>query len=435
MKYIQSFSEDSLCNLILDSKKSLHICLPLLQPNVIDAIHQLNYNLSGEVSINIGIDFSPETFRQGYGEIKPYEEIWKSDYNIINIKDNRISFVISDDFGFFLFFESRYLIPADKETINAVAIDPTTIVRLKHYFFSAFKEDELTDQLANAIVDESIKLKSIESEIKEAGTISSNHLDYKLVEKVENDLKANPPLKPDYKRIVDYYSNKFQYAKLEFSGANLETKKIELPKKALPIRDAELKKRLETKLNLFDSNDSEDHFKPLEDFKKKIQQVRDDYLTPLKARDESIIDKKKKEEFLNAIKLLEEDLKKLGVNSINSVSILIENTKKTLINDLVDFFIANPESISKDDIFLNADPVYKKQEAQNLASEVVAKIRWPKAHELFGAMSIKWFFSDITFEDLKNEELIQELESRGIISDADVNKLASFGKGIAIDNK
>lgn len=433
MNYIKSITEDSLCKLILETKKSLYICLPLLQPKVIDAIDELNYNLSGEVSINIGIDFSPETFRQGYGEIEPYQELWKSNYNTINIEDNRISFVISDDIGYFLFFESRYFIPANKATINAVGIDPTTIVRLKHFFFSAFKEEELSDQLANAIVDESIMLKSVESEIKEMGSVSSTTLDDQFVEKVENDLKENPPLKPDYKRIVDYYSNKFQYAKLEFSGANLETKKIELPKKALPIRDAELKKRLETKLNLFDSIDSKEHFKPLEDFKQKVQKVRDEFLTPLKSRDESIIDKKKKEEFLKTIKSLEEEIKELGVKSIGSVSDLIESTKKRLFDDLVEFFIENPETISKDDIFLKADFTYKKQEAQNLANEVVTKIRWPKAHNLVSAMSIKSFFSDITIEDLENEDLIKELESRGIISDADVNKLASFGKGIALE--
>jgi len=70
MEYIKSFSEEDLCNLILESKESLFICLPLLHPKVIFTINKLQKKLDKKDSINIGLDFSPETFRQGYGEIE-----------------------------------------------------------------------------------------------------------------------------------------------------------------------------------------------------------------------------------------------------------------------------------------------------------------------------------------------------------------------------
>lgn len=50
------------------------------------------------------------------------------------------------------------------------------------------------------------------------------------------------PLNPDYKRIVEFYSNKFQYVKLKFNGSNLQHRKIELPPRVLPVADTELKK-------------------------------------------------------------------------------------------------------------------------------------------------------------------------------------------------
>ena len=41
-------------------------------------------------------------------------------------------------------------------------------------------------------------------------------------------------------------------------------------------------------------------------------------------------------------------------------------------------------------------------------------------------------FSDITFEDLKNQELIEELCNRGLIEKKDLNALAEFSKGIEL---
>jgi hypothetical protein len=110
MEYIRSLTEKDLCDFILNTKESLYICLPLLQPDVLDAIAEMDFYLNSNTPINIGIDFSPETFRQGYGEIKSYDDILMSGYNVLNMKDNRISFVISDNVGYYLFFESRYFI-------------------------------------------------------------------------------------------------------------------------------------------------------------------------------------------------------------------------------------------------------------------------------------------------------------------------------------
>jgi len=42
--------------------------------------------------------------------------------------------------------------------------------------------------------------------------------------------------------------------------------------------------------------------------------------------------------------------------------------------------------------------------------------------------------NDITYEDLSNEKLINELKSKGLIDDSDISNLADFGKGIEIDS-
>ena len=87
-------------------------------------------------------------------------------FDVKSLKDNRISFIISDDIGYYLFIESRSLIPADKETINATKIDPVSIVRLKHYFFPDVKVLNIQDELADAIIEERILLKKSKEWLK-----------------------------------------------------------------------------------------------------------------------------------------------------------------------------------------------------------------------------------------------------------------------------
>ncbi|HEY3372764.1 MAG TPA: hypothetical protein VGK10_18085, partial [Prolixibacteraceae bacterium] len=197
MHYIKSFTEEEFCQLILQTKESLYLCLPLLHPKVMAVINQLHDKWFGKISINIGLDFNPETFRQGYGEIGTYEDMWRVDYNVLQMSDNRISFVITDTVGYFLFFESRYLLPADKVTLNAVLIDPISIIRLKQHFFKAFKKTELSNHFTNAIIAESEHLKNIESEFQGPEIIISSKIDQDTIASVKESLKKNPPLKPD----------------------------------------------------------------------------------------------------------------------------------------------------------------------------------------------------------------------------------------------
>ena len=162
MDYIKSFTKQDLCKLILDTKESLYICLPLLQPEVFKVINAIHSNHAGKVSIHIGIDFSSESFRQGYGEIESYKNVDNKDIDIRHLKDNRISFVISDNTGYFLFFESRYFIPADKPTFNAVSIDPISIIRLKQHFFQSYNsKSDYANEIANSFIEESERLKNI----------------------------------------------------------------------------------------------------------------------------------------------------------------------------------------------------------------------------------------------------------------------------------
>jgi hypothetical protein len=251
------------------------------------------------------------------------------------------------------------------------------------------------------------------------------------MDEVALDLEQNPPLNPDYQRVVDFYSNKFQYVKLKFEGSNLPHKKIELPPNSLPINDTDLKKRLETKLNLFEKSSIKVIFSPLTNLKQKIDGVREEYLTKVKSREESLLNKRFKTEFDEAIMALEKEIQHVQEQLLQGVKNLIQQTKDKIKKELIKFFKENSTTLFSDNFnFIRNDKDYLEAMAKEKAEEICFRIRWPQAHILLSEFKLQVQYSEITFEDLKNGDFIAELVASGLISEEDVNQLAVFSKGI-----
>lgn len=427
MQYFESLTQQDLIDLISSTRKHLFLCLPSMHKELTDAISTLaNHN----TDIHVLVDFDAQTFRQGYGNFQSIEDLIKSGIDVRTLNDNRISFIISDDNGYFLFVESRSLIPADKETINAVRVDPVSMVRLKKFFFNDAIKMDFEDELTNAIIEESKQLGKAKDLLSQQIAPVEELLDEKITA-IDEELKKNPPLNPDYKRLVEFYSNKFQYVKLKFEGANLQHRKIEIPSKALPLADASLKKRLETKLNLFDPTKAENDFSALHDLKEKVAKLREEFLTKVKSRDESLLNKQNKSEFQEAIDELKKSIIETKSQTLKSIADQILSTKKQLLVDLEGFLIANPKALFPEHPHLWQDnQEYIQTAANSKAEEIIFRIKWPEAHILVDEFKLEVQFSDITYEDLKNNQFIDELKENGLIGLEDENQLAEFGFGI-----
>lgn len=437
MNFLTNLTQLNLVDMIESTRRHLYLCLPSIHPELARAILQLN-QLSNdqEVKINIHIlvDFDAQTFRQGYGDFNSVELLLNSKLNIKSIKDNRISFIINENIGFFLFLESRNMVPANKSTLNAIRIDPITIVRLKQYFFYDEIVFDFKAELKNAFIEESEILKNTKdlaaSDIAVVTEITTSDIQI-----VKSDIENNPPLNPDYQRIVHFYSSKFQYVKLKFDGANLQHRRIIIPPKALPISDAALKERLNTKVNLFYKPEEMNDFMPLIKLKEKVNLIREQYLKKVKSREESLLEKVKKEEFLFKVKEIEKSLYETQINLLNLTTKLIAEAKQSLLIELKDFYLANSKVLFKDknqnSFFLN-DKEYVNNFAESEATNIINRIPWPSPHELLLNMKIEVQFSDITYEDLKNPDFAQELKECGLIDESDLYKLAEFRKALEI---
>ncbi len=94
-------------------------------------------------------------------------------------------------------------------------IDPISMVRIKKFFFTSSVNNDFKDELSNAVIEEGLLLNNANELLNDQIALVED-LSRERVNEVLDDLKRNPPLNPDFKRIVEIYSNKFQYVKLQF---------------------------------------------------------------------------------------------------------------------------------------------------------------------------------------------------------------------------
>ena len=131
--------------------------------------------------------------------------------------------------------------------------------------------------------------------------------------------------------------------KLKFNGSNLQHRKIELPQRVLPVADTELKKRMETKLNLFDQEFINETFSSIQELKEQLSEIREKYLTKVKSRDESLLDKKRKSAFNQAVNDQKEKIDNAKTACLLNIAEQIELTSERLIVNLADYLAENPK--------------------------------------------------------------------------------------------
>ncbi len=427
MGYFQKITQDNLCEIIEATERELYLCLPSIHEEIKNSILKL-WEQKKYVKIYLLIDFDPQTLRQGYGEFNSISKLFGK-INIKELPDNRISFIISENIGFFLFIESRSIVPANKQTLNAINIDPITKVRIKHHFFSTDINLDFKDEIANAIIDESSIIEKAKDELLKENSTSPNLITQERYDYVKKDIEVNPPLKPDFKRIVEYYSNKYQYAELNYQGQNIQHATISIPPKILPYKNEEIKNKMITKFKLFENIDESDffkRFKEIEIHKKRISEI---YLTPIRCRpNKSVLKKADKIKFLEEIENLKNDLEKSKKNLYGAMVEEIKKSKKFLKESLYSFLLDNPTDDMKKMGIKNYQVI-----AENISGTLVDKLSMPDPLRIIDKFSFKLIFSDLTFEDLSDKELIKELSEKNILDQNEKEPLSVFGKGIELE--
>ena len=252
--FIVKLSFKSLNDFIWNAQKRIFYSYPSLHPEIALSIKS-KFENNNNLDIRVVIDPSEKNFRNGYGDIKAID-ILKNFITIYEAENNLISFIITDDEGFFIFPESR-LFEEDGKSFNAARLSRLDILKLIKHFFppkDMFEKDELFNLTSDADVESRNELKQIVIDIDNDNFTSSIPvLNTKKFQEVRKNLEINPPLEPDLKRKIDVYTAKIQFVELSFTGVNFDVKKVSIPIEALPIKDERLINILETKIRLFEN--------------------------------------------------------------------------------------------------------------------------------------------------------------------------------------
>ena len=430
MAFFSKISLQDLSQIIIETDTQLFLCLPSI-PNIIsDAIIQLKEKRA-EVKINLLIDFDPQTFRQGYGEFDAFTKLEEQGLNITNFKDNRVSFVISDNIGYYLFIESQYLVPAEKETLNAIRIDSVSMVKLKQHFFGASMVENYTNELSNAIIEESKELRELQNTPVLPSPAITNTITQKESEDVKANIDKNPPLSPDYKRIMNVYSNKFQYVDVVFSKVNIRNIIVDVPKDLLPIKNDRLRKQFQTKISAIDKDAEIKGLDELTDLKKKLTDKRKKHLKHLRHCNRSVLKISEKNDFNTEINKLQKEIPKLIKKIRAELQAELKKTKGSFKDEVFELYIKEPKLIFGENSIWN-DPESVRDAAEYKSETVISEMNWPDYFKLLSQMSIKTFYSDITIDDLHNQELLDEFKEKKLISEADISKLSNLNKAYTV---
>lgn len=418
-EYLTKLSFGVLKDLILDARKRVYFAYPSLHPEVATAIEERIKK--DNCDIRIIIDPSEKNFRQGFGDIKAVDKLRNLGINILEASDNLISFIISDDCGYFIFPQSRIL-EEDGKLINAVRLSKLDILKITNYYFppETIKEkDEFINLTSDSYQEVEEELKNIVQNIdKKDRIVFTKKLDETKLVEVRKNLELNKPLEPDIRRMIDVYTAKIQIVEVSFTGVKFDKRKIPIPVEALPIRDDRLIQILETKIKLFENLRSDNALWKLKWLNNQVEELRKEYTVSLKGKtNKRVIILNKKNEFIDKLDKLEKDVENLKREAL---SLFDSEIKKAL--ETISVTLSNYLKEAKPDFIQNENDITQ------FVKYIISQIDIPKAHEFQEQIKLTYHFYDFTWEDLRNENIVKELKEKGVIIDEDYKEIVKMSK-------
>lgn len=418
MKLIEKIDFPEFIEKVLVTTNNLYLSLPSIDRNIAEKL----IKKADDVSIKVLIDNSEDVIKNGFGEIVGINKLIENNIKIYQSEGNLISFIITDNVGYFVFPQSKIFMEKAKGT-NAFKIDPVTIQLLVQHFFP---KENISDKIklnqSLAIRDSTKYFETVFQELQQTST-TVLEFDNEIHEINVKKLKANPPLSPDLQRQINTYSAKIQFVELKFSGGNLKNKIATLPKDAIPINSDELKSLLHTRIKMFQDIDQEPEYKKFQEFKNNIESLRKDFLVPITSRPgKSILKIEDKESFLKEL----EKLKKESKTMSKELTTLLEEGKLDTIDLLKDelkmFFNANEPQQLKN---LN-NPKTKERKLLDIINKITSSVKFPEVSDLIDNISLTVYYYDLTWNDFKDEKLLKEFKKKEIMKKNEIDSIVKL---------
>ncbi len=400
-------------NIIYSAQKEIAYCAPNISYEVAQALVERKKETG--LSVTVFLEFTEKSYRGGFGDIAAFEELVNNGILVFNNQGYNIFCLIADEVGYFYFPHSRFH-QEEGSSLDLFPMEPKQVKKIKLLF--GMLDDESPEW--DSLVDE-IGIETIEN-VRYAFDVVGEKEQKTIVDSIKND----PPLKPEFSRSLEVYRAKFQFIELTFNGGNIIVKRIHLPPNALPFKDDIFKKNIEANLRLFDNLKEKEFLQPFLEVKKEVDQLREENTVYLKSRKKSLIVRNKKSAFEEKLKGIREKIVALKGGLINDLQNEIAKTRIAIQENLRNFLLANPPS-ELDELKDETLTI----EIENICHQIMSKIRFPLAKHLLLDLDLKCQYYDITWEDLHNDTILEEMKQKELINEEDktyISELAISAK-------
>jgi len=180
-------------------------------------------------------------------------------------------------------------------------------------------------------------------------------------------------------------------------------------------------------MSLFENlaNDKHNLIRQLE---KKYHDLRKKHLIRFGDRDKSIIEKSHKSDFEKELENFKAEIAEHQVLIFKMLKTDITNTEKRIKAELHKFLKENPPDIIKDSRQLTIFD----QVIDEAINPIIKKINFPNVNTLIQEMKLELSYSDITYEDLKDNNFIDLLVKNNVITENEKSKIVEFKKAYEV---
>lgn len=340
----------------------------------------------GNSAVQVVLDVSANVARIGYGDHKAVELFAKSGLELRQHPGLRTGVLICDELGWSFSATPRLVeseVPEDASAFNAIELTKEQI-------------QLLMAELPPVSVDESAGFQTQMF----MPTVGADVVDRGDVARITTALEIAPPQSFDLARQTRVYTALIEFVELSFTGFNLQSRRVQLPK-SLPMiasKDRNLKDRISASLKVLDQVEKP---KKLKDITDALEELRSAYLIPV-GHAGRIMLKSKRNVFESELASLEEQLDACKADLINDLQKALDGVVESITPELARAVLTDPPAQFRG-VFDMTDAAARDYVTRELTKT------FPDAASLVANMKIHKFFKDVTYETLKNKEFIERV--------------------------
>lgn len=385
-----------LARIIVQASERVILAAPNLHWPVAEALVAAQARMPGRVLVIL--DTSPAMFRLGFGELSALERLMEARVPTLRHQGVRLGCLLADDEAFF-FAPTPHLVEAEPD----FAQRRNGFRMLAEQAYATLRSLADGDALEGVLKGHPVSA----AQGSEPGSViqasafaepQSTPVTVEEVEIVKQDLEGAPPQPFDVSRQLRVYQAHLLYVELEMKGCQFQTRRYRIPQALYPASpDPRIREKFETTFLIDVSNLA----KETEAVEAKLEKLRKDLARDLRYPFDRVVLRRKSEAFEAAVEVIQTMIAEAQTKVEASIEDVLKTSLEQVVSHCLPLFLSHPPP---------GNWVWKSpDDARNFLREKISET-FPSAHEMARKMKLHVFQRDLTYETLRNPELLLRLK-------------------------